>query len=482
MLLTNDLYRVLDKGETSGIKSMSGALLKVISQEFPTIHTKHVDISLLEDISDPFLDHLFMTLQGEGRGKVICLRHARTWEQIFEPIRTKSDGGKSRGIRRGGVYLITGGLGNLGFCLTEFLLVEERAKVILLGQPGLPARDKWPVASVDSMLTAESKKKIERLRTLEGKGEVIYLDPDITDIADLRRAVEAGEARFGPVNGVVHAAGVIRGHSINPVKGLTRQDFRHQFDPKINGLIALRDIFGGKDLDFCLLASSISAVLGGVGFGAYASANAFMDHFVQSYREQGELNNWVSLNLDGLDFDNMATRSINKKEITQVFRTALTLTAFPQVVVSATDLQTRLQQWVLRTAEQEDDQQGDEMHIGDREGSMEDMSLGTGSQDEVERKLLELWRNYFGKPEITMDDDFFSIGGDSLKALTMIGRIHKMLNIDISIQEFFNRPTLRKLSEYIQSPGALEKPDLHADLLKETIKSHSDGDIIIEII
>ncbi|HYE53805.1 MAG TPA: amino acid adenylation domain-containing protein [Chitinophagaceae bacterium] len=68
-----------------------------------------------------------------------------------------------------------------------------------------------------------------------------------------------------------------------------------------------------------------------------------------------------------------------------------------------------------------------------------------------ERALKLLWQDFFGRAEIGMDEDFFEIGGDSLKALTMIGRIHKKLNVEVSLSEFFRRPTIQGLSQYVQA-------------------------------
>ncbi|HLP48533.1 MAG TPA: amino acid adenylation domain-containing protein, partial [Candidatus Kapabacteria bacterium] len=45
--------------------------------------------------------------------------------------------------------------------------------------------------------------------------------------------------------------------------------------------------------------------------------------------------------------------------------------------------------------------------------------------------------------------DFFELGGDSLKAVTVIARIHKELNKTVSVAEFFNHPTIGSLAEYI---------------------------------
>ncbi|MBL6448223.1 amino acid adenylation domain-containing protein [Fulvivirga sp. 29W222] len=67
----------------------------------------------------------------------------------------------------------------------------------------------------------------------------------------------------------------------------------------------------------------------------------------------------------------------------------------------------------------------------------------------TEKEVLTLWCNFFGKSDIEVEDDFFEVGGDSLKALTMIGRIHQVLNVEIRLNDFFQHPTVARLSQLI---------------------------------
>ena len=75
---------------------------------------------------------------------------------------------------------------------------------------------------------------------------------------------------------------------------------------------------------------------------------------------------------------------------------------------------------------------------------IEDHTLTT-----TEKEVLALWQRFFGKPDIEIDDDFFEVGGDSLKALTMIGRIHQALDIEIKLNDFFQHASVAKLSLFI---------------------------------
>ncbi|NOQ25782.1 MAG: amino acid adenylation domain-containing protein, partial [Bacteroidales bacterium] len=68
----------------------------------------------------------------------------------------------------------------------------------------------------------------------------------------------------------------------------------------------------------------------------------------------------------------------------------------------------------------------------------------------LKEELFEMYSQFFGREDFDIDDDFFDIGGDSLKAFTMIGRIHKTFNIKLSLTEFLSKSSIRKLIEYIK--------------------------------
>jgi amino acid adenylation domain-containing protein len=75
-----------------------------------------------------------------------------------------------------------------------------------------------------------------------------------------------------------------------------------------------------------------------------------------------------------------------------------------------------------------------------------------GPRNEIEKKLAEIWSNVLGieKNVIGPDDNFFQLGGHSLRAMTMTAKIHKEFHVNISLSEVFKTPGLRGLSEYIK--------------------------------
>lgn len=70
---------------------------------------------------------------------------------------------------------------------------------------------------------------------------------------------------------------------------------------------------------------------------------------------------------------------------------------------------------------------------------------------EMEQKMADLWCAYFGLKEVGVYDDFFELGGDSLKATTLISRMHKAFNVNMPIQDFFLSPTISNTAKYVEN-------------------------------
>ena len=88
------------------------------------------------------------------------------------------------------------------------------------------------------------------------------------------------EREFGGLNGIIHAAGIIRD---NAIRRKTAQEVRDVLAPKVAGLVHLDRATQHLDLDFLVCFSSMTAALGNPGQADYAAANAFMDAYA-AYR------------------------------------------------------------------------------------------------------------------------------------------------------------------------------------------------------
>jgi non-ribosomal peptide synthetase component F/thioesterase domain-containing protein/aryl carrier-like protein len=82
--------------------------------------------------------------------------------------------------------------------------------------------------------------------------------------------------------------------------------------------------------------------------------------------------------------------------------------------------------------------------------AMPERAAFTPPRDEYETLLVEIWREVFGEPKVGIYDDFFALGGNSLRAAEFVSRLERESGITIDLSTLIVRPTIAKLSEYIQ--------------------------------
>jgi tyrocidine synthetase-3 len=312
----------------------------------------------------------------------------------------------------------------------------------LTGRSVFPTRDEWSQWEETHEESDPVSLKIKKLQKLEEMGgKVIYLKADAASPREMRDAVTRGEKIFGEINGVIHSAGIIEGRSMRTIQELSRENCQQQFQAKVYGLLVLAEFFKDKEPDFCWVLSSISCVLGGLGFGAYASANSFMDVMVRKQNQAfpGQRCHWLSLNWDGMD----------EKESADAFERLFSLERIDQLVFSrGGKLQERIDRWIKLESVKDQDQ-SKKKKKSSFHPRPELSTAYTAPTGPIENTIANIWQDILGFDEIGSRDDFLELGGDSLRSITVISRIQKELSVAIPLVEFFSRPTIKQLAQYI---------------------------------
>ncbi|WP_438010574.1 amino acid adenylation domain-containing protein [Sorangium sp. So ce321] len=89
-------------------------------------------------------------------------------------------------------------------------------------------------------------------------------------------------------------------------------------------------------------------------------------------------------------------------------------------------------------------------------GSLDDGGEGGAAKHvspatELQRRILEVWRELFGTSQIGIDDNFFALGGHSMLAVQFVNKMYKEYGIDISVSLLFEVPTIAGLSEAVET-------------------------------
>lgn len=74
----------------------------------------------------------------------------------------------------------------------------------------------------------------------------------------------------------------------------------------------------------------------------------------------------------------------------------------------------------------------------------------TSPTNEAEKKLVQIWKEVLGLERIGIHDDFFELGGDSIKAIQIVSRLHQW-DYKLKINDLFDHPTIYELAPYVQT-------------------------------
>jgi NAD(P)-dependent dehydrogenase (short-subunit alcohol dehydrogenase family)/acyl carrier protein len=370
-------------------------------------------------------------------------------------------------LKKNGVYVITGGLGDIGLQMAKYLLRTVQAKVVLTGRTGIPAREEWARHLERNSQHDPTSQRILRVQELETLGgEVLVLKADAGDLEQMREAFAAAEVRFGDINGVIHAAGLISGDAFQLIAEVDAAACSRQFQPKIVGLCVLDEVIAERDLDFCLLVSSLSAVLGGLRYAAYASANIFMDGFAYR-RSRTSTFPWLTINWDSwMRTEDEARLAVSGTVATgfvltptegiEAFRRLMASDFGVQAIVSTGDLQARLDQWVnmhaLKAADQAEASQAARMPRPNLQTDF--VAPGT----DLERAIAGIWEELLGVDRVGLNDNFFELGGDSFLGIQVISRLKKQLGVKVTAVTLYEGPRVGLLANIINSAGQEKAP------------------------
>jgi acyl carrier protein len=386
----------------------------VIGQEYPNVRVHQIDVSL-----DGNVELVVGELLDPDASLFVAHRGGQRWVRTYEPAAVAAT--TTSPFRKSGVYLITGGMGNIGVALAEYLAAAYGARLVLVGRSPMPR--------------SAASERIER-----AGGELLYLSANVADESAMRGVVARAYERFGALHGVIHAAGVVGDYQ--EIKDSDPDRCDGHFQAKAEGVRVLERVLDGKPLDFCLLMSSLTSVLGGIGQAGYASANIYMDTFARRHNQTSTVP-WLSVNWDvwrladdagipaGLG-GTLKELGMDAGEATAMVEISLANRTAGQLVVSTGDLDARIDQWI---------------RLESLKGPRSDSAVAAPG-DEIEQRVGRIWHDALGMA-VGLHDNFADVGGHSLLAVKIVAELRKAFQIDLPVRALFDAPTVAELARRI---------------------------------
>ncbi|MFP2925792.1 beta-ketoacyl synthase N-terminal-like domain-containing protein [Pyxidicoccus sp. 3LG] len=482
LVVANHVAEVLGDEALHPVKSALLGACKVIPQEYMGLWSRCVDVVLpapgrLGELAGPLLHEL---RQPEG-GVLVAYRGRHRFEQATQPFRMEvPEDGKAR-LKEGGVYLLAGGLGGIGLCLAGHLARTVRAKLVLTGRSPFPTREQWGTWLAEHEGSDATSQRIHQLREMERQGAQVHVEQaDVADLARMRAVVHEALRRFGRIDGVIQAAGVLDEGGL--IQGRTPDSLRPYLSARVHGTLVLQRVLEGQPLDFFLLCSTLGTELHQTKFGqvAHCAASDFLDAFGPFLTRFGgtptvavDWFDWKGTGMYQQATERWAQRGgdagpsvfqdgISPGEGARLLG-GLLHHAFSRVLVSPFELEALKRESTLdaRARLEASAPQAPPRQAHQRP----ELSTPYVAPDgELERKLASLWEHFLGIQGIGVQDNLMDLGLHSLLATQVISKLRNVLQLELPLSVLFEYPTIAGQVACIQTltpsaPGPAVPPE-----------------------
>lgn len=351
-------------------------------------------------------------------------------------------------IRPNSTYLITGGTGGLGLLMADWLVQQGAKHLVLLSRyisaGAVPQIQAWQQAGV----------------------QVVTVAVDVADRSQLARCLTNLESSLPPLRGIIHAAGVLDDGMLHQQ---TWEKFAAVLRPKLLGAWNLHQLTQTQPLDFYVLFSSATSLLGSPGQANHVAANAFLDslaHYRRSLGLPALSINWgiwseVGAAARRAEFRLKGINTISPTQGIAAFTTLLS-TPFTQIGVMpvqwgefrSQDIASPFLAEVLAAVPDQPTGIPLTSHVLENLQSASECDRPFLLQAYLCQQLAQVLG--FQESEIDPQKGFFDLGMDSLTSVELKNRLQTNLNCTLPATVAFDYPTIAALTDYLMTSLNLE--------------------------
>ncbi|MCB5154104.1 SDR family NAD(P)-dependent oxidoreductase [Streptococcus mutans] len=432
-----------DQSRVNAYENMKSGMGKVLAKEVFSNNIQLIDIDEETD-----LKLLTDELSGQEGAYYVAFRGNKRYQQVLRPLETPQ---KSYKIKKG-VYLITGGLGGIGQQLVKSL-VSSGSIIIAVGKRSAETRI--------GLIT-----EFKRLANKENS-EFIYYQVDVTKKSEVRDVLKEIKNLYGDLTGVFHAAGVAVGGYIH---SLSYQQYLKDVSVKVEGANNLYEFTQSSQLDFFVNFSSVNSLIGAIGQVDYVSANAYLDVFPYTCKKNGRVSttkyltiNWSGWLQTGLTEGERERHDKGFKDLIPeqaIYEMYLAMsTDKKRIVIGEIDPKSskafsRMKGISISADILAKMKKSDRPHLlveGSSANDLGEKGSNSKNQEEVEKKVKEVWEKIFDFDVIDRNSKFSELGGDSILAAYLLKELDKYFPDVLDISDIYSYPTVSSIANYIWS-------------------------------
>ncbi|NJM23191.1 MAG: KR domain-containing protein, partial [Richelia sp. SM1_7_0] len=210
----------------------------------------------------------------------------------------------------------------------------------------------------------------------------------------------------------------------------------------------LEEVLQNINLDFCIVISSLSSILGGFGLSLYSASNQFIDTFINRHNRNDCLP-WYIINWDKLQLNanqeqtalNQVTGSelaITPTETIEVFKRVFSFKSGTQIVISTIDINARKNQTFKLDNNKNSQSNNNQLDSFSRYSRPNLSNSYVAPTNDLQKQITGIWQEILGIAEIGIYDNFYELGGDSLSATQLVSRLRTKFPVDLPLRELLS--------------------------------------------
>lgn len=432
-VVASEVHQVFMTDKVEPAKALLIGPCKTIPRDLPSVQVICLDIGQRQDspwAATQQVTQIVAEMETDFQDFMIAYRGENRLVLTYESVSLGAlPDATDPELRVGGVYIITGGLTTTGLSIGQYLAQTHKARLFFLTTSLAP--EPADVTLWDSC-----------------REQASILPADITNKMAVQTALQTIRAQFGEIHGVFH---VVYQNVDATVRPVAPNSSATVLDANVSGIQVLLSELKDDSPDFIMLCSPLTAIVDEEET-AVCSTSAYIDSIVQTWPRQD------ATQLMAITWDTWHNRaneqtpaSLSFEQGLEAFRRILAFNSLPQLIVSKRPLPTHIHQSRYQKANRTRQKTAQQ-----KPGSGTNQHLRPTLQttyvpprNEIEQELAEHWRQSLGFAEIGVFDTFFELGGHSLLATQLVTTLQDAFDIDLSLREFLEKPTIADLAQHI---------------------------------
>ena len=407
-------------------------LLKCLDAELEDTVICNIDVEDIEKDKDNIANEIRLQT---SELRIAYRKNTRYADRLVYP--KNNNDGRGFGYRQ--FFVVTGGLGGIGTELAKFLLKYYDARVLLLGRSDISQNN-------------EKYAKFEMLRDISEN--VYYEAIDISQENGLEKIIDEYEQKTDQsVSVIIHTAGLgeLKEHwehsEERMIKNCPDELYNEMFKAKITGTNNLYSVISKRENARLILCGSTNSYFGSATFAAYSAANSYVDSFANQINNPQKIiclnfSTWKGLGMSqNNNFGSIgAKKGFYEMETNSGLLSIVKAQQFDEnsVFVGLDSSKEFIASYLS------EDIRGE--HIAGSENRDTEMR----ELNENEMKLADIWKRLLSCNEVVLSDDFFELGGNSLRAIKLNAEIKEAYNIDYSLKQIFQFSTFDEMIKNIE--------------------------------